>query len=111
MNGHPGVVHGGLTSAMFDNTFGWLFFALGKPAAVTANLNVDFRKPVYAGSVVVIKARLQREEGRKMFMTATMENSLGTIVAESTSLFIMLKKYHLLLNQAQSVVNWLWGSQ
>ena len=43
LNGHPKIVHGGITSMMFDNTYGWLFFALGIKAAVTANLSVNFR--------------------------------------------------------------------
>jgi len=43
LNGHPSVVHGGITSTAFDNTFGWLFFALGVPSAFTAYLHVNFR--------------------------------------------------------------------
>ena len=43
LNGHPGVVHGGLISTAIDNTFGWLFTALKYPPSVTANLNVNFR--------------------------------------------------------------------
>jgi hypothetical protein len=43
LNGFPHLVHGGVTSALFDNTFGWLFISLGYPPAVTANLSVNFR--------------------------------------------------------------------
>lgn len=43
LNGHPGIVHGGITALLFDNTFGWLFVSLKIPKAVTANLNINYR--------------------------------------------------------------------
>lgn len=43
MSGYLGVVHGGITAAMFDNTFGWLLMACNLPVAFTANLNVNYR--------------------------------------------------------------------
>lgn len=43
LNGHPGIVHGGVISTVIDNTFGWLFTALKYPPSFTANLNVNFR--------------------------------------------------------------------
>ena len=43
LNGHPGIVHGGITALAFDNTFGWLFFSLKTPPAFTANLSVNYR--------------------------------------------------------------------
>jgi len=43
LNGHPGIVHGGITSLLFDNTFGWLFYSLKIAKSVTANLNINYR--------------------------------------------------------------------
>lgn len=43
LNGHPGIVHGGITALLFDNTFGWLFTILKVPMAFTANLNINYR--------------------------------------------------------------------
>ena len=44
LNGYPGVVHGGITALMFDNSFGWLLLSSkSAQAAVTANLNVNYR--------------------------------------------------------------------
>lgn len=43
LNGYPGVVHGGITALMFDNSFGWLLQASNAPPAVTANLEVNYR--------------------------------------------------------------------
>ena len=92
LNGHPNYVHGGMISTMIDMTYGWLFFACGFPAAMTANLNVDFRKPIPANSTVLLKTKLKETKGRKLYMTATMEDINGNILAESTSLFIVMRK-------------------
>ena len=44
LNGYPGIVHGGITALMFDNSFGWLLLSSkNAQAAVTANLNVNYR--------------------------------------------------------------------
>ena len=48
------------------------------------------RKPVFAGSTVIIHAKLIQTTDRKRYLTATMRNaSDNTILAESTSLFIL----------------------
>ena len=43
LNGHPGIVHGGIIATALDNTFGWLFTALKYPPSFTANLSLNFR--------------------------------------------------------------------
>lgn len=43
LNGHSGVVHGGITALTFDNSFGWLFLANETAPAFTANLNINYR--------------------------------------------------------------------
>ena len=41
--GYPGVVHGGITALLFDQSFGWLMLSANKPLAVTAYLNVTYK--------------------------------------------------------------------
>jgi hypothetical protein len=43
LNGHSGIVHGGITALTFDNSFGWLFLANKTPPAFTANISVNYR--------------------------------------------------------------------
>lgn len=43
LNGHPGVVHGGILALAFDNSFGWVSIAGSSPPGVTANLNINYR--------------------------------------------------------------------
>ena len=97
LNGHGGVVHGGIMSLMFDDSMGWgcdLVLPEGK-TPVTANLNVDFRKPCLEGTKVLVQVILERWEGRKLFWKARMVDADSTgeeiLYAEATSLYIVLK--------------------
>ncbi|KAJ3218911.1 hypothetical protein HDU67_003550 [Dinochytrium kinnereticum] len=70
--GHPGIVHGGLISALFDDYMGALFLmnASGKYSGFTANLSVDYRVPMPAPSTIAIVVWIERVEGRKVFLKA-----------------------------------------
>ncbi len=92
LSGYPGVVHGGITSLLFDNTYGWLFISLDIPKSMTASLTVNYRRPILAGNVFVITAKLQKVEGRKLMMEATWSDAEGNVLADSHSLFITIKK-------------------
>ena len=97
LNGHGGFVHGGIMSLMFDDIMGWGCDRVlpENKTPVTANLNVDFRRPVPAGTKVRIQVVLERWEGRKLFWKARMLDARNTeeeiLYAEATSLYIVLK--------------------
>lgn len=92
--GHPEIVHGGIISAIFDNSFGWLYMItrdkFQSKTAFTANLNVNFRKPIYANSIGMIKVKIEKLEGRKIFMKASWEWN-NEIFADATALFVTPK--------------------
>ncbi len=75
-------MHGGLTAAIMDETFGglgvclWRTGALGcRPPAYTARLEVDYKKKIPAGSVIMCSTQLEKiENGRKVSGGARCEN-------------------------------------
>jgi acyl-coenzyme A thioesterase PaaI-like protein len=90
IDGHPGVVHGGILSLIFDDALGFGYEALKIPMAVTANLNVDYRAPVPADTQVRVAAQLEKREGRKLFWKAQMTSiDQKVLFAEATSLYII----------------------
>ncbi|KAE8356456.1 HotDog domain-containing protein [Aspergillus coremiiformis] len=94
--GHPGFVHGGLLSVMFDEAFARCVsgsFASG--LGMTANLNVDFRKPAVPDRVYVLRAETVRVEGRKAWVEGRLSSLSGVgvesesvLVAEARALFV-----------------------
>ena len=80
LNGYPGVIHGGISALLFDNTFGWVFIALNAPHGVTANLNINYKKPILADTWVILSARMDKLEGRKLYMSANMTDDDANIL-------------------------------
>jgi acyl-coenzyme A thioesterase PaaI-like protein len=96
LNGHGGVVHGGIISLLLDSSMGFAYVGLlkdSKEIAVTANLEIDFRAPLNEGSEAVIRVYLDKIEGRKIFFSAVLENKDGSVVyAHARSLFLKIDK-------------------
>ncbi len=67
--GGPGVIHGGVLSAAFDEAMGSTSVHLYTPV-VTAHLEVDFAKPILLGSRLEIRARIVGMLGRKLYTDA-----------------------------------------
>uniref|UniRef100_A0A383VFX8 Thioesterase domain-containing protein n=1 Tax=Tetradesmus obliquus TaxID=3088 RepID=A0A383VFX8_TETOB len=97
--GHPTIVHGGLTSAIFDETFGVLLYAAGRYSHLelehgvfTARLEVDYKKPLPAESTVLCTAQVDSLEGRKIWVAADLTDPLQqTVYASSRALFVKPK--------------------
>ena len=91
---HPGILHGGLRATLIDDTFCRYCSAFfPKRVGVTANLNVDYRKPALAQSYIVLKAEVAKMEGRKAWMegrieTLELDGGDPSLIAEAKALFI-----------------------
>lgn len=69
-----GIVHGGMLATLMDESMGRCgLAALPGKIGYTANLKVDYRKPVKAGSYVVVRAEVVRLEGRKVWVRGRIE--------------------------------------
>ena len=103
LNGHGGVVHGGIISLLIDTALGFAYHIClnedKEHIAVTANLKVDFRAPLREGSEAVVRVYLDRIEGRKIFFSVVLESKDGSVVfAEATSLFIKIDRSKVIVN-------------
>jgi len=95
--GHPEFVHGGFMSALLDDQFGWATFIekdrqnLGKDAKIfTANLNVNYRKPVSKNAVYMSVCEVQKVvREKKVYLQATVYDEVGDTVFEGTALYIV----------------------
>lgn len=100
--GHKGIVHGGLSAAMIDESFGYLTHLCRRDRAggvpetgtlLTAHLEVDYKLPLPAGGVVVCICEVEKVEGRKVWATARlMDTPDGKVYAVGKALFIAAKQ-------------------
>ncbi|KAH1513888.1 hypothetical protein KXW39_000821 [Aspergillus fumigatus] len=93
LDGHPGYCHGGMLALIFDDTIHELVEMELKEAAVTATLNVSYRRPVATPAVVLCRVWSDKEPvGRKWVVRATIEDGFGGVFAECESLVVKRRK-------------------
>lgn len=88
--GGNGAVHGGVIPLMFDDVLGLAAHVGRRAIARTAYLHTEYRAIAPIGTELQIRARLDREEGRKRFMVGTLHDG-DTLCAEVTALFVQLR--------------------
>ncbi|KAG1293735.1 hypothetical protein G6F66_005828 [Rhizopus arrhizus] len=87
--GHDGIIHGGFAATVLDEMLAYVTIPnLPNFTGFTANLNVDYRKPIIANQWVIIKGKLEKLEGRKAWGKACIETLEHTLLTEATALYI-----------------------
>jgi uncharacterized protein (TIGR00369 family) len=83
--GYAGMLHGGVISAIADGAMTNCLFAHGI-AAVTAELNVQFRHPIELGLPLTVTAKMGRHSGSLFLLKAELTQS-GQLKARATGKF------------------------
>ncbi|TVY32605.1 Acyl-coenzyme A thioesterase [Lachnellula subtilissima] len=91
VNGHVDTCHGGFI--VLDEALGNAA-AIERPSdkvSMTVYLKVYYKKPVGTPSKVLCKAKVYKTEGREMWVSGTIEDGEGTIMATAESLFLVVE--------------------
>ncbi len=89
--GWDGLVHGGIISTLLDEAMAKLVYELGYQA-VTASLEVKFKKPAPILKALNIFGEITEVNKRLIRAKAHITNEEGTILATGTSTFIHLNR-------------------
>lgn len=89
-HGSNGAVHGGALALLFDEALGRLAHEDRRPASRTAYLRTDFRNIARIETDLLLRAWVERHEGRKIVLRATLTDG-ETLVAEGEALFVTLR--------------------
>jgi acyl-coenzyme A thioesterase PaaI-like protein len=87
--GYPGVAHGGIAAAALDEALGWAMYAMGA-WAMTARMEVKYRKPVPLDEELIVTAEVTRERGRMLEGFAEIRSLSGERLSEAKALFVRL---------------------
>ena len=97
LDGHPGVIHGGMASAILDEMQGFCVMLhhqhLSGPrdSLFTVNLNVSYRRPVPTGTQVLVKTWLAQREGRKWLSRGQICDKDGQILTEAEGTWVLAR--------------------
>jgi acyl-coenzyme A thioesterase PaaI-like protein len=88
--GPPGHVHGGAMAATLDEAMGAAAW-MNDHHSVAATITISFLAMLPIETETIVEARIDRVEGRKIFLSSTLTDPAGRKVAEGTALFVVLK--------------------
>lgn len=87
--GAPSMAHGGIIAAIMDETMGAVLPLIGA-LAFTGKLSLTYRAPTPIGKDLEFRAKLDRRDGRKLYIVCTCTHN-GEVLVEAEGLFIALK--------------------
>jgi uncharacterized protein (TIGR00369 family) len=87
--GYPGFVHGGIISALMDEVIGRVVTSLDI-WAVTAKLELKFRKPVPWGEELTIIGEMIRLRSRSFEAKGELRLADGTVAVEGYGIYVRL---------------------
>lgn len=86
----PGIVHGGILSAVLDETMARVAFIYDKWVQ-TGKLELKFRKPAPLGQQLLVEAELIRDAGRAMEIKGSIKSVLShEVLVEASGLFMRI---------------------
>jgi uncharacterized protein (TIGR00369 family) len=85
--GYPGVVHGGIVTALLDETLGRVAIAAER-WTVTGRLNIRFRRPIPVGETLTVVGEVVGWKKRVLEARGEIRLADGQIGAEATGTFL-----------------------
>ena len=97
--GGGGFAHGGIIAVMLDEAMGKIS-RLKDESAVTAEMNIEYRKPVPIGKPIVVEGWQEEEKGRNRFRVAEIRDTEGNLLARGKGRFVIVQQAHFTEAQA-----------
>ncbi len=85
--GPPGHAHGGALAAILDEAMGAAVWYAGHNVAVV-HLSLDYRKPVPLHQPLSCRARMEKQEGRKIYATGEIYLPDGEVAVRAQGIFV-----------------------
>jgi acyl-coenzyme A thioesterase PaaI-like protein len=92
-SGAPGIAHGGAVAVVVDDVLGYLLYVAEAPG-VTRRLEVDYLRPVLTGVPYVVRGRIDRRDGRKLWVSCACTGPDGVVAFRATGLFVVVDVSH-----------------
>ncbi len=87
--GGGGMAHGGIIATLLDEALGKVC-RFREVRAVTAELNVEYLKPVSVQSEIVVEGWETEQKGRNLFHAGEIRNAAGDVLARGKGRFVII---------------------
>lgn len=98
LDGHPHVIHGGMSCAILDEMLGLTVMLHHqhiqgpRDSLFTANLNVSYKRPVPTPNDILVKCWLVGKQGRKWYSIGQLTDHDGNVMTEGKGVWVMTKR-------------------
>ncbi len=89
--GGGGFAHGGIIAVLLDEAMGKVC-RFREVRAVTAEMTVEYLKPVDVMKEIVVEGRETEQKGRNLFMTGEIRDEAGEVLARGRGRFVVLRQ-------------------
>jgi|SRR5437660_3576379 len=89
--GGGGNGHGGIIATLLDEAMGKAC-RFREVRAVTAELTVEYLKPINVQHEIIVEGRETEMKGRNIFMTGEIRDTAGAVLARSRARFVVIGK-------------------
>lgn len=87
--GGPGMAHGGIVAALFDDVLGYLLTLHGVPG-FTGELTVRYLRPTPVGVPLTLRGWVVQRSGRRRLHTAAQLHAGDELVASASAVFVQI---------------------
>ncbi|HLQ00298.1 MAG TPA: PaaI family thioesterase [Candidatus Limnocylindria bacterium] len=87
--GGPGFLHGGIIATLLDEAMGKVN-RFSKARAVTAELTVEYKKPVRVDEEILVEGWQADQNGRNFYHEAEIRNVRGDVLARGKGRFVAI---------------------
>jgi len=87
--GGAGFAHGGIIAVLLDEAMGKIS-KLTEERAVTAELSVEYKKPVPVNAEIVVEGWQESETGRNRFRIGEIRDAAGNLLARGRGRFVVI---------------------
>ena len=87
--GGGGMAHGGIIALLLDEAMGKVC-RFREVRAVTAELSVEYLKPVPVEKDIVVEGREMEMQGRNLFLAGEIRNEAGDVLARGKGRFVII---------------------
>jgi acyl-coenzyme A thioesterase PaaI-like protein len=91
--GGGGFAHGGIIAVVLDEAMGKLS-KLADERAVTAEITIEYRKPIPVDKSILVEGWQEEEKGRNRFRVAEIRDTQGNVLARGKGRFVIVHPAH-----------------
>jgi len=90
--GGAGFAHGGIIAVLLDEAMGKISKLNGE-RAVTAEMTIEYKKPVPVDAEILVAGWQEDEQGRNRFRVGEIRDTLGNLLARGRGRFVVIGEH------------------